>query len=296
MAHVPALETFTTQLGPKEQVLRGGCLSGAILLTDLEFTAGRQFFRMSRCNRTLRMFLTGRSHQSKIGVFDPMAETCLVEFLARLRNQKQEERCTVAIEEEVAEDTVLDALGSDQGSSSTAQAPRATRLDANRKRALLTQFPVVTVDFPFGGEIVQMRIKAVRSKGEAPSFEALPANFRAVFCWFSLEAAQRVDYVSTPKPKALHQPENHPEGRRYFRKDRECFYVKRPKLDTFESLRSTGKTFVVTKRLTKQRLGRPRKRACGASRSQSASFGDESSNALELSSAPPTSEADADQF
>ena len=294
MAHVPALETFTTQLGPKEQVLRGGCLSGAILLTDLEFTAGRQFFRMTRCNRTLRMFLTGRTHQSKIGVFDPMAETCLVEFLARLRNQKQEERGTDAIQQVVPQDAVLDVLGSDQGSSSsTAKATRAARVDANRKRALLTQFPVVTVDFPFGGEIVEMRIKAVRSKAEAPSFEALPANFRAVFCWFSLEAAQRVDYVSTPKPKALHQPENHPEGRRYFRKDRECFYVKRPKLDTFESLRSTGKTFVLHQ---KKRLGRPRKRACGASRSQSASFGDESSSALELSSAPPTSEADADQF
>ena len=239
------------------------------------------------------MFLTGRTHQSKIGVFDPMAESCLVEFLARLRNQKQEERGTDAIQQVVPQDAVLDVLGSDQGSSSsTAKATKAARLDANRKRALLTQFPVVTVDFPFGGEIVEMRIKAVRSKAEAPSFEALPANFRAVFCWFSLEAAQRVDYVSTPKPKALHQPENHPEGRRYFRKDRECFYVKRPKLDTFESLRSTGKTFVVSQKLT----GRPRKRACAASRSQSASFGDESSSALELSSAPPTSEADADQF
>ena len=293
MAHVPALETFTTQLGPKEQILRGGCLSGAILLTGLEFTAGRQFFRMSRCNRTLRMFLTGRVHQSKAGVFDPMAGTGLVEFLARLRDQKQEEGRTDAIQQVVPQDAVLDVLGSDQGSSSsTAKATKAARVDANRKRALLTQFPVITVDFPFVGEIVEMRIKAVRSKAEAPSFEALPANFRAVFCWFSLEAAQRVDYVSTPKPKALHQPENHPEGRRYFRKDRECFYVKRPKLDTFESLRSTGKTFVVTK----QRLGRPRKRACAASRSQSASFGDESSNALELSSAPPTSEADADQF
>ena len=264
MAHVPALETFTTQLGPKEQVLRGGCISGAILLTGLEFTAGRQFFRMSRCNRTLRMFLTGRVHRSKAGVFDPMAGTGLVEFLARLRDQKPEERHTDAIRQVVPQDAVPDLLGSDQGSSSsTAKATRAARVDANRKRALLTQFPVVTVDFPFGGEIVQMRMKAVRSKGEAPSFEALPANFRAVFCWFSLEAAQRVDYVSTPKPKALHQPENHPEGRRYFRKDRECFYVKRPALDTLQSLRSTGKTFVVTKKW----LGRPSKRACAASRS-----------------------------
>ena len=150
-----------------------------------------------------------------------------------------------------------------------------------------------------------MRIKTVATKAEAPSFEATPANFRALFCWFSEEGAKQLEHVPAIKPKAIHRPAAHPDGRRYYRKDRGCFYVKRcvptrlrstdptettsscptpPKASKKSSNGQTPLTFVTTKR----KMGRPHKRVCAASLSPSDFFADESGSALEPSSASPS--------
>ena len=249
------------------------------------------------------MFLTGERHGN------PFLQNRLLSFVAGLRDQKQGELSEVATPRDVPEDAVLDSLGSEASSSSTPQTPTASRLSAERRRALMTQFQIVTVEFPFGGEKVAMRIKTVATKAEAPSFEATPANFRALFCWFSEEGAKQLEHVPAIKPKAIHRPSAHPDGRRYYRKDRGCFYVKRrvptslrsidptettsscptpPKASKKSSNGQTPLTFVTTKR----KMGRPHKRVCAASLSPSDFFADESGSALELSSASPACDAE----
>ena len=282
MAQFPAVELFTDELGPQEFLLRGGCLKQPILCTDLEIAGGRKFFKLSVRDSTLRMFLKGQVKRQR-----SLALERLVDFLAGLRDQKQEEWIKVATAQGVPEDAVLDALqpsspssgdasvSSDRGSSAqtpdrlSAATRAADRLSAARKGALLSQFPVVCVAFPFGDEVLEMLVQTVRSKAEAPACEATPDNFRAFFCWYNIEAAKQVDDALDPKPSAIHEPEHHPEGRQYYRKDRACFYVKR---STPQDL-DFNLTFV-TKAAGPR--GRPRKKACAATGSSSDALADDS--------------------
>ena len=162
MANFPELDTFQAKIGPTEQILRGGCLREPTLLTNLDFTLGRQFFNVSRFKNTMRMFLTG----DRSG--NPFLQNRLMSFVARLRDQKQGELSEGAPPKSIPGDAVLDSLGSEASSSSTPQTPNASRLSAERRRALMTQFQIVTVEFPFGGEKWQCASKRWRPRSRPP--------------------------------------------------------------------------------------------------------------------------------
>ena len=259
MAHLPLLQDFADELGQQEAVLRGGCLKHAVLLTKLEEVAGRKYFKLINNSNTLRMFFTGKHNSGAV------TQRRLVDFVKSLRDDAMQQAFADPGDDD--SDEPIDSLGTDEADSSS-----ATRAGGNRRRrearlllkTMLAQFPVVTVKFPLGEETVEMRVKAVRSKAEAPSCEATAANFRALFCWYRQAAESEHETSPEGKPFAAHAPEDHPDGRQYFRKDRACFYVKRPKPDDSESSRDYAATFVTEKR----KVGRPGSRARAASFSQ----------------------------
>ena len=258
MAHLPLLQDFADELGQQEVVLRGGCLKHAVLLTKLEEVAGRKFFKLINNSNTLRMFFTGKHNSGAV------TQRRLVDFVKSLRDDAMQQ--ALAVPDDADSEEPIDSLGTDEADSSSATPAGGNRRESRLlQKSMLAQFPVVTVKFPLGEETMEMRVKAVRSKAEAPSCEATAANFRALFCWFR-QAAESEDETSPEgKPFAAHAPEDHPDGRQYFRKDRACFYVKRPKPDDSESSRDKyAATFVTEKR----KVGRPSTRARAASFSQ----------------------------
>ena len=84
-----------------------------------------------------------------------------------------------------------------------------------KREALLAQYPLVVVPFPFGGECVEMLVEAVRVKSCLPSIEAIPAKSRTMFFWFHIQASKTVLTGSAPEPRAIHEPQA-PRGARGF--------------------------------------------------------------------------------
>ena len=259
MAHLPLLQDFADELGQQEVVLRGGCLKHPVLLTKLEEVAARKYFKLNRNSNTLRMFFTGNVSNS-----GAVTQRRLVDLVKSLRDDAMQ-ACGAVPDDAVAEEPV-DSLGTDEADSSSATPAGGNRRESRLlQKSMLAQFPVVTVKFPLGEETMEMRVKAVRSKAEAPSCEATAANFRALFCWYRQAAESEHETSPEGKPFAAHAPEDHPDGRQYFRKDRACFYVKRPKPDDSESSRDKYTATFVTE---KRKVGRPSTRARAASFSQ----------------------------
>ena len=193
MAGLPALDVFTTKLELKEQILRGGCLEEPVILHNLDVGQNRAFIKICQRNAALRLLLTGEARGPSL------VQRHLAMFIAELRDLKQDEWGTVATELVVQVDAIPDALGSEACESPTPSAPPNKGLAPMRKNALLAQFPILTVQFPFAGETVSMAVKSVASKAEAPSLEATPANFRAMFCWCRCEVA-RLEGAPPPDP------------------------------------------------------------------------------------------------
>jgi len=184
MAGLPALDDFTTKLELKEQILRGGCLEEPVILHNLDVVQNRAFIKVCQRNAALRLFLTGETKGPSL------VQRRLAVFIAQLRDLKQDEWGTVATEPVVQEDAIPDALGSEACESSTPRAPPFKGLTPMRRKALLAQFPILTVQFSFGEETVSIAVKSVWSKVAQPSLEATPVNFRAMFCWCRFEVAK----------------------------------------------------------------------------------------------------------
>ena len=202
----------------------------------------------------------------------------LVACLCELRNSKQAEWETEATPEKQGDDN-LEFLGSEHSSDSRLRAPPPKRLTPERKAALRKQFSYVTVDFPFGDEVVHMRVLTVAAPHEQPTVEASIANFRAMFCWCRLEAARREGAPLEARPVAREQPRSIAEGRGYYRKDRNCYYLLRDK-KKLGGDSGGARTQVSIKRV----LGRSRsKPACAADVDQPSSFAGGSSSTAEAS-------------
>ena len=269
MAGFPTIEEFTNDLKPSEQLLRGGYLKEPHLFTNLEMIQNRPYIKVCSGNLTLRMFLIGQVASRSL------LQRRLACRLTQLRNSEQDSFFAEGPKEN-QDDASLEALGVEVTRDSTPRAPDNKPLSPERKNALRKQYPVITVEFPFGNESVTMRVKTVWTKQEQPTIEASVSNFRALFCWCRIEAISCEGAPPPSIPAALSQPRGEPGDREYFRKDRMCYYTMR----SGANRKKYGQRTEVVERRT---MGRPGKRAREASVPQPASRSGESNSALEIS-------------
>ena len=267
-------DPFSNELLPTEFVLRGGYLSGPVVLTNLDLIGGKALFRYSHTNAHLIGLLTGRKQYQH-----PLANTCLGELLAHLRDERLLSLAASGGAAPVPDEVVIDDLGLDEGppasATSSSEASSGKRLRGLGKRAALRQHPTVEIQFPVDGSSTVPMLIATNAKWQgAPSFEATPRNFKALFDWFRLEtpAREQRDRVERDRPRAQHAPISKADGRQYFRKDKQCFFVKA------HVERQLYKTFVSVPKSKNARLGavpakRHRKKASAAESNCSSSSG-----------------------